>query len=94
MWLLLCLWNVVTCSLWWMVDLTESTHTLQPMVSVSVLHLAFTNRNGLTVYCFGPDYNDLQVRPWNKVTSRDRQDVAYYQEGFKNALKHSRGGII
>ena len=33
-------------------------------------------------------------RPWNKVTSRDRQDGAYYPEGFKNALKHSRGGII
>ena len=55
----------------------------------------FADRNGLLfIPSFGPGYNDLQVRPWNKVTSLDREHGTYYQEGFKNALKHSRGGII
>ena len=55
----------------------------------------FAAKHGLLyIPSFGPGYNDLQVRPWNKVTSRDRGGGAYYQEGFKNALEHNRGGIL
>ena len=48
----------------------------------------------LFIPSFGPGYNDLQVRPWNKAATRDRGSGAYYQEGFRSAVKHSRGGIL
>ena len=48
----------------------------------------------LFIPSFGPSYNDLQVRPWNKAATRDRGSGVYYQEGFRSAVKHSRGGIL
>ena len=55
----------------------------------------FAAKHGLLfIPSFGPGYNDLQVRPWNKVTSRKRKEGAYYQEGFKNALEHNSGGLL
>ena len=48
----------------------------------------------LFIPSFGPGYNDLQVRPWNKAATRDRGSGVYYQEGFRSAVKHSRGGIL
>ena len=55
----------------------------------------FAKSHGLLfIPSFGPGYDDLQVRPWNKVTTRERRGGAYYREGFKNAHSHSRGGIL
>ena len=55
----------------------------------------FTREHNLIfIPSFGPVYNDLQVRPWNKMTSRERKNGVYYCEGFRAALEHSRGGIV
>lgn len=55
----------------------------------------FAKSHGLLfIPSFGPGYDDLQVRPWNKVTTRERKEGGYYQEGFENAARHSRGGIV
>ena len=43
---------------------------------------------------FGPGYDDLQVRPWNRLTARGRKSGSYYQEGFGRAREHSRGGFV
>ena len=52
----------------------------------------FTHQHSLLfIPSFGPGYDDLQVRPWNRMTSRDRKRGAYYREGFAEALKHSSG---
>ena len=53
-----------------------------------------TKNNLIFIPSFGPGYNDLQVRPWNKVTTRDRRNGSYYQEGFKNGVKYTRSGIL
>ena len=55
----------------------------------------FTHQHSLLfIPSFGPGYDDLQVRPWNRMTSQDRKGGAYYREGFAEALKHSSGGIV
>lgn len=55
----------------------------------------FTREHNLIfIPSFGPGYNDLQVRPWNKMTSRDRKNGVYYREGFREALEYNRGGIL
>ena len=53
-----------------------------------------TKNNLIFIPSFGPGYNDLQVRPWNKVTTGDRRNGSYYQEGFKNGVKYTRSGIL
>lgn len=52
------------------------------------------NHRLIFIPSFGPGYNDLQVRPWNKITSHDRKNGVYYREGFKSALKHNSGGFL
>lgn len=55
----------------------------------------FATRNGLLfIPSFGPGYDDLQVRPWNKMTTRNRKNGEYYKESFKKAVGTNRGGII
>ena len=51
-------------------------------------------KNLIFIPSFGPGYDDLQVRPWNRLTARDRRDGAYYQEGFRRARESSRGGLV
>ena len=48
----------------------------------------------LFIPSFGPGYDDTQVRPWNKLTSRGRKNGAYYEDGFRRAKEHNTGGII
>ena len=50
--------------------------------------------NLIFIPSFGPGYDDLQVRPWNRLTARDRKNGAYYQEGFKRARERTRGGMV
>jgi hypothetical protein len=47
----------------------------------------YAQKNGLFfIPCVGPGYEDLQIRPWNGVNFRDREDGAYYDRMFKAAL--------
>lgn len=55
----------------------------------------FAHQNNLLfVPSFGPGYDDLQVRPWNGKTSRQRRNGDYYREGFAAALKNSVGSLV
>ena len=66
-----------------------STHTNWATVS------DFAAANDLIfIPSFGPGYDDLQVRPWNRLTARERKSGAYYQEGFRRARERSRGGMV
>ena len=51
-------------------------------------------KNLIFIPSFGPGYDDLQVRPWNRLTARDRKNGAYYKEGFRRAKRSSRGGLV
>ena len=48
----------------------------------------------LFIPSFGPGYDDLQVRPWNKKTSQGRKGGEYYREGFAAALASRVGGMV
>ena len=55
----------------------------------------FATKNDLMfIPSFGPGYDDLQVRPWNKVTARERKNGSYYKQGFERAKQHARGGVV
>ncbi len=43
-------------------------------------------RSLIFIPSFGPGYNDEQVRPWNKVNSKSRQNGAYYRKMFDAAI--------
>ncbi len=48
---------------------------------------AWAKENGkLFVPSVGPGYDDLRIRPWNKVNQRDREGGAYYDRYFEAAI--------
>ena len=55
---------------------------------------SFAKRNNLIfVPSVGPGYDDVQVRPWNRVNTKSRRDGAYYKEVFWAALEVGAGLI-
>jgi len=52
-------------------------------------HMAETAAKHRTLFVpsVGPGYNDLQVRPWNKVATRDREGGEYYRNMFHEAIR-------
>ena len=47
----------------------------------------YCQKNGLICnLSVGPGYNDSQIRPWNKVNTKDRKDGRYYKSMFEKAI--------
>ena len=51
---------------------------------------SFARANGLTyIPSVGPGYIDVEVRPWNGKTTRDRRNGDYYREALGNAVRNT-----
>ncbi len=48
---------------------------------------SFAKRNNLMFMpSVGPGYDDVRVRPWNRINTKSRHDGAYYKDMFKAAI--------
>ena len=48
---------------------------------------AVRNEKNFHSLCRGPGYIDTRVRPWNTVTTRDRENGKYYTDMFRAAME-------
>eukprot|EP01137_Pigoraptor_chileana_P014455 Opistho-2@5016 len=58
----------------------------------AIVHWA-NERGKISILSVGPGYDDTRIRPWNRVSTKSREDGAYYRRMWSSAI-HAAPSII